>query len=105
MSQADANGYDEPGSRTRFAWLRTGLVFLAVNALALRGLFLREGPVWLYAVIALECAAFVGVAGLRIARLGPWASPALPRPLVFAAAGCAICCSAFAAMAMNLISP
>jgi hypothetical protein len=105
LTQVESNGYDEPGSRTRFAWLRTSLVFLAVNALALRGLFLRDGPVWLYAVIGLECAAFMVVAGLRIARLGPWASPGVPRHLVFVTSGCAIGCSIFAAMAINLISP
>ena len=102
MSLPVTEGYDEPGSRTRFAWLRTMLVFLAVDALAVRGLLVRGGPKWLLVLIALGFLAFLVVSSVRVVRLGPWTSPAVPRGLVLAAASCAVAGGVLAALAMGL---
>lgn len=93
----DRFGYDEPGSRTRQAWLRTWLATLAVSALMLRGLAVT-GAGWLPAVVVLAgLVALGGIAMSRSARLGPRHSPAPSRRLLPGAAGVVIALAILAA--------
>lgn len=74
--------YDEPGSRTRWAWLRTSLVFGAVTLLVMRGLLLRGTPAWVLVLAVALAAAFLLVALRRAAQVGPRESPGVGRGTV-----------------------
>jgi hypothetical protein len=63
--------YDEPGSRTRQAWLRSALGFVAVSILVERGLAARGMPLVLGLTALLPAVAFVVVAARRTLELGP----------------------------------
>ena len=82
-----ADFYDEPGSRTRWSWLRTGLVFLAVTLLVMRGLYLRGTPWWVLAVALALASAFGVLAVRRAADVGPHESPGVTRRSVLAVLG------------------
>jgi hypothetical protein len=70
-----ADLYDEPGSRTRWAWLRTALVFVAVTLLVVRGLYLRGIPTWVLALAVALAGSFLALALRRAAQVGPRESP------------------------------
>jgi hypothetical protein len=81
--------HDEPGSRTRLAWLRTCLAALAVGALMLRGLILA-GAGWVALSSVVACVlAFIALAMARSVRLGPLHSPS-PSPVLLVAAAMVI---------------
>lgn len=63
--------YDEPGSRTRQAWLRSALGFVAVSILIERGLAARGMPLVLGLATLVPAVAFVVVAARRTLELGP----------------------------------
>ncbi len=63
--------YDEPGSRTRQAWLRSGLGMVAVAVLIERGLAARGMPLALGLVALAPAAVFVALAARRSVELGP----------------------------------
>lgn len=63
--------YDEPGSRTRQAWLRTSLGMVAVAVLIERGLAAQGMPLALGLVALAPAAAFVALATRRSFELGP----------------------------------
>lgn len=87
--------YDEPGSRTRLAWLRTSLATLAVCALLLRGLILGHAT-WIQLALVLACAATFGaLAATRATQLHPRTSPAPSGALL---AGSALVIVALAAL-------
>jgi uncharacterized membrane protein YidH (DUF202 family) len=69
--------YDEPGSRTRQAWLRTSLGVMAVTALVVRGMVLQGVPGSLVLASILPAAAFLAVAVVRTRILAPGESEAL----------------------------
>jgi hypothetical protein len=72
--------YDEPGSRTRQAWLRTSLGMLVVSVLVLRGMVLQGLP-WVVVLVALlPATVFLAVAVARTRSLGPTESEALRSP-------------------------
>jgi hypothetical protein len=79
--------YDEPGSRTRQAWLRTALVVVAVTILIERGLAIRGMPPALGLVALVPAAALVAVAAWRSAELGPHHSAGPRTSAVALAAG------------------
>lgn len=79
--------YDEPGSRTRLAWLRTGLVVIAVTLLVMRGLYLRGVPGWVVIAAVALAVAFAVLAVRRVARLGPHESPGVTRGTVLGVLG------------------
>lgn len=62
-------GYDEIGSRTRQAWLRTSLGVLAVTLLVLRGLALMDAAVWAMLACLLPAGVMLGLAIRRSVRL------------------------------------
>lgn len=64
-----APGYDEPGTRTRQAWLRTSLTALGVALLAERGLALAGAPRWVMVLALVPAAVILGVAVLRVTQL------------------------------------
>lgn len=64
-----ATAYDEPGTRTRQAWLRTSLTALGVTLLAERGLVLAGAPRWVMALGLLPAIIVVGVAVARVTHL------------------------------------
>ena len=79
MSQVQ---YDEPGSRTRQAWLRSALGMAAVTALVERGLAL-QGSSLVVALVALGPAVlFVVVSARRSVELGPHDSAGLRRAAI-----------------------
>ena len=71
------SAYDEVGSRTRQAWLRTGLGAVAVSLLLLRGLALGGAQPWVMAVCLVPGAAFVGLTAVRMRRIQHGHSPSL----------------------------
>lgn len=78
-----AQAYDEPGTRTRQAWLRTSLTALGVTLLAERGLALADAPRWVMALGLLPAVVVVGVAVMRVTQLREGHSdPAHPRVVV-----------------------
>ena len=80
-------GYDEIGSRTRQAWLRTSLGAMAVTLLVLRGLVLADAATWIMVASLLPAIAIVGLAIRRSARLQHAESEAIGgRPAVVMAA-------------------
>lgn len=62
-------GYDEIGSRTRQAWLRTSLGAIAVTLLVLRGLVLLEAPAWAMVACLAPVAVVMALAIRRSVRL------------------------------------
>lgn len=76
MTGAD---YDEPGSRTRQAWLRTALGVGAVTVLVARGLVIRGLPDVVLLIALLPAAGFVAVAVARSRALGPHESDPVGR--------------------------
>jgi hypothetical protein len=74
--------YDEPGSRTRQAWLRSALGMVAVAVLIERGLAVRGMPLVLGLVALAPAVVFVAVAARRTAVLGPRESPGPRRSAV-----------------------
>lgn len=62
-------GYDEIGSRTRQAWLRTSLGAMAVTLLVLRGLALLDASTWVMLVCLAPAAVVVSLAIRRSVRL------------------------------------
>ena len=82
-----ADLYDEPGSRTRWSWLRTALVFLAVAALVVRGLYLRGIPAAVLVLAVALAGSFWAVALRRAAAIGPHASPGVGAGTVLAVLG------------------
>ena len=105
MNDRSPKGYDEPGSRTKFAWIRTGLVLVAVNALIARGLHLRDAPSWLYAIVVLEVLVFATLAVIRFASLGPWESPGVSARLVVSTATTVVAMCLVAALCLGLLLP
>jgi len=61
--------YDEVGSRTRHAWLRTNLGVLAVALLSMRSLLLADAPTWAIVACLVPAAAFTGIAVVRTMRV------------------------------------
>jgi hypothetical protein len=74
--------YDEPGSRTRQAWLRSALGMVAVAILIERGLAARGMPLVLGLAALVPAAAFVLVAVRRTLELGPGESTGPSRRIV-----------------------
>jgi hypothetical protein len=68
MSQVQ---YDEPGSRTRQAWLRSALGMVAVTALVERGLAVRGSSLVLALAALVPAVVFVVAAAQRSVELGP----------------------------------
>lgn len=64
-----AVAYDEPGTRTRQAWLRTSLTALGVALLAERGLVLAGAPSWVMALGLLPVIVIVSIAVMRVTQL------------------------------------
>lgn len=62
-------GYDEVGSRTRQAWLRTSLNIIGVTLLAERGLMLANAPMWALLLALVPAIGFLVVAVLRSGEL------------------------------------
>ncbi len=62
-------GYDEVGSRTRQAWLRTSLNFIGVTLLAERGLMLADASMWALLVALVPLIAFLAVAFVRMRQV------------------------------------
>lgn len=58
--------YDEVGSRTRQAWLRTSMTVIGVTLLGLRGLVLAGAPTW---ALLLALAPAVIVVSTSVARM------------------------------------
>ncbi len=61
--------YDEVGSRTRQAWLRTSLGVLAVALLSMRSLLLADAPTWTIVACLVPAAAFIVIAVVRTMRV------------------------------------
>ena len=78
--------YDEPGSRTRQSWLRTGLGVVAVSVLIERGLAARGMPLILGLGALVPAVVFIAVAAGRSAVLGPRDSPGPSRSAVLLSA-------------------
>ena len=62
-------GYDEVGSRTRQAWLRTSLNIIGVTLLAERGLMLASAPMWALLLALAPLIAFLAVAVVRMRQV------------------------------------
>ena len=62
-------GYDEIGSRTRQAWLRTTLGAMAVTLLVLRGLALLDAAAWVMLACLVPVSIVVALAIRRSVRL------------------------------------
>jgi hypothetical protein len=62
-------GYDEVGSRTRQAWLRTSLNIIGVTLLAERGLMLANAPMWALLVGLLPLVSYLAVAIVRMRQV------------------------------------
>jgi amino acid permease len=71
-------GYDEIGSRTRQAWLRTSLGAMAVTLLVLRGLALADAPAWVMIACLVPGIVVVMLAILRSVRLQHGESESMP---------------------------
>lgn len=73
MSAAGAGGsataYDEVGSRTRQAWLRTSMTVLGVTLLALRGLVLAGAQAWALLIALLPAVMLLTTAVLRMRQV------------------------------------
>ena len=74
--------YDEPGSRTRLAWIRTSLAMSGLCALLIRGVMLRHASV-IGIGLVIACASALGtIAVLRSTALRPQQAPPLSLTLV-----------------------
>jgi|WetSurMetagenome_2_1015567.scaffolds.fasta_scaffold841614_2 hypothetical protein len=82
--------YDEPGTRTRQSWLRTGLGLAAVTLLVFRGLILAGFPSPIVVVSVLPGVVVVAVAVARSLQLRPLGSPAISRRMVVVASGATV---------------
>jgi hypothetical protein len=89
--------YDEPGSRTRQAWLRSALGMVAVAVLIERGLAARGMPRALGLVALAPAVVFVALAARRSVELGPHDSAGPRRFTVLMTAGAVIGLGAVAA--------
>lgn len=73
MSPADPGGspiaYDEVGSRTRQAWLRTSMTVIGVTLLALRGLVLAGAQTWALLIALLPAVILLTTAVLRMRQV------------------------------------
>lgn len=74
--------YDEIGSRTRQAWLRTSMGATAVCLFLLRGLALSGAPGWVMAAALLPEVALVTVTVIRMRTIQHGPSAAAPVSLV-----------------------
>jgi hypothetical protein len=70
--------YDEVGSRTRQAWLRTGLGSIAVTLLVERGLLIVETPLWLRVLALVPGSVLIVIAVARSLQIGHGESTGLP---------------------------
>jgi phosphatidylglycerophosphate synthase len=70
--------YDEIGSRTRQAWLRTGLGAAAVSLLLLRGLVIGGTQGWVMAVCLVPGVTFVTFTVIRMRGIEHGRSAPLP---------------------------
>lgn len=92
--------YDEPGSRTRQAWLRSALGMVAVSVLIERGLAVRGMPLVLGLATLIPAAVFVAVAVRRTLLLGPHHSTGPSRQAVALTAGAVVVLAATAAVSV-----
>lgn len=92
--------YDEPGSRTRQAWLRSALGMVAVSILIERGLAARGMPLVLGLAALGPAVAFVVVAVRRTLELGPHQSEGPTRPTVLFTAAVVIGLAVIAAVSV-----
>ncbi len=92
--------YDEPGSRTRQAWLRSALGMIAVAVLIERGLASRGMPLALGLAAVVPAVAFVVVAARRTFELGPRHSAGPRRLTVVLTAVAVIALAATAALSV-----
>lgn len=58
--------YDEVGSRTRQAWLRTSLTVIGVTLLGERGLMLASAPMWALLLALVPMVIFLATAVVRM---------------------------------------
>ncbi len=79
--------YDEVGSRTRQAWLRTSLGLVAVTLLVLRSLVVGHAGVASLLLVLVPVTAFVAVAVRRMATLAHRESVPALRAVGLAASG------------------
>lgn len=70
--------YDEVGSRTRQAWLRTGLGSIAVTLLVERGLLIVSTPGWLRGLALVPGVVLIVIAVARTLEIGHGESTGLP---------------------------
>jgi hypothetical protein len=82
--------YDEPGTRTRQSWLRTGLGLAAVTLLVFRGVILAGFPAAIVVVSVLPGTVVVAVAVARSLQLRPLASPAIARRMLVVASAATV---------------
>lgn len=75
-------GYDEIGTRTRQAWLRTGLGVVAVTLLAVRGLVVADAGAPLLLAVVVPAVAFLAAAVVRSSRLQHGRSDPMARAVV-----------------------
>lgn len=92
--------YDEPGSRTRQAWLRSALGMVAVSILIERGLAARGMPLVLGLACLAPAVAFVGVAVRRTLALGPHQSHGPTRATVLVATVAVLALAVIAALSV-----
>lgn len=92
--------YDEPGSRTRQGWLRTGLGMVAVAVLIERGLAARGMPLILGLAALVPAVVFIAVAARRSVELGPHESDGPSRATVVLTAVAVMGLAATAAMSV-----
>ena len=92
--------YDEPGSRTRQSWLRSGLGMVAVAVLIERGLAARGMPLVLGLAALLPAVVFVVMAARRSLQLGPHQSAGPDRATVVLTAVAVIALAATAAVSV-----
>ncbi len=86
----DALGYDEVGTRTRQAWLRTSLVVIVVTLLAERALIIGNQPWWVLALPLIPSAGLLAIAALRSHRLRRHESDAVPRVMIILTVSCVV---------------
>jgi Domain of unknown function (DUF202) len=92
--------YDEPGSRTRQAWLRSALGMSAVAILIERGVAARGMPLALGLVALAPAIVFVAAATRRSVELGPHDSAGPRRSTVLITAVAVIGLAATAAVSV-----
>ena len=83
----ESYGYDEVGTRTRQAWLRTSLVIVVLALLAVRVLIVGGHPLAVVMLPVLPAAAMLTVAGLRSHRLRNHESEPVPRWMIAVTVG------------------